>query len=247
MRTSFGKRFSKMLFVDRQILLLALICSGALMCIIVYDLNRFISPLLFGVYGKLDSKVRMEWNNRGFSTFHAILTYVASIYLLVISYQFDENVHGDAVINSTSKLSESVMGIMSLGYFLSDLAMMFLHFPALGGIEYVFHHFLSMLAIILSVTSGQNQFYIFIVLLSEATTPFALTINLRTHHKSSFRSKAVHFVTDLNAGLLLNPISDKPPSSASPPLPGEEDESNKRNQLESITEEQQQPKKDLVD
>ncbi|XP_010446553.1 PREDICTED: uncharacterized protein LOC104729314 [Camelina sativa] len=66
------------------------------------------------------------------------------------------------------------------------------------------------------------------------------------HHKSSsFRSKAVHFVTDLTAGLLLNPISDKPPSSASPPLPGEEDESNKRNQLESITEEQ--PKKDLVD
>ncbi|XP_010437112.1 PREDICTED: uncharacterized protein LOC104720915 [Camelina sativa] len=66
-------------------------------------------------------------------------------------------------------------------------------------------------------------------------------------HKS-FRSKAVHFVTDLTAGLLLNPISDKPPSSSSPPLPGEEDESNKRNQLESITEEQQQqPKKDLVD
>ncbi|EOA22097.1 hypothetical protein CARUB_v10002647mg [Capsella rubella] len=105
----------------------------------VYDLTRFISPLLFGVYGKLDSKVRMEWNNRGFSTFHAVLTSVASIYLLVIPDQFDENVHGDAVINSTTRLSESVMGI-SLGYFLSDFAMIFWHFPAAGGIEYVKHH-----------------------------------------------------------------------------------------------------------
>lgn len=30
----------------------------------VYDLTGFISPLLFTAYGKLDSKVRMEWNNR---------------------------------------------------------------------------------------------------------------------------------------------------------------------------------------
>jgi hypothetical protein len=61
-------------------------------------------------------------------------------------------------------------------------------------------------------------------------------------HKS-FRSKAVHFVTDLTAGL-LNPISDKPSSAhPPPPLPDEEDES-KRNQLESTTAEQP---KDLVD
>ncbi|XP_010555364.1 PREDICTED: oxidation resistance protein 1-like [Tarenaya hassleriana] len=55
-------------------------------------------------------------------------------------------------------------------------------------------------------------------------------------HKS-LRSKAVHFVADLTTGL-LNPISDKP----SPP-PEDENES-KRNQLESITEEQS---KDLAD
>lgn len=166
---------------SRQLLLLASICSGALMCKIVYDLTRFISPLLFSVYGKLDSKVRMEWNNRGFSTFHAVFTSVASIYFLVISDQFDENVHGDSVINSTTRLSESVMGI-SLGYFLADLAMIFWYFPTLGGIEYVFHHFLSMFAIILSVTSGQSQFYIFLVLLSEATTPF---VNLRWYLDNS--------------------------------------------------------------
>lgn len=36
-------------------------------------------------------------------------------------------------------------------------------------------------------------------------------------HKS-FRSKAVHFVTDLTAGL-LNPISDKPSSARPLPVP----------------------------
>ncbi|CAA7033224.1 unnamed protein product [Microthlaspi erraticum] len=166
---------------SRQILLLASICAGILMCKLVYDLTGFISPLLFTAYGKLDGKVRMEWNNRGFSTFHAVFVSVASIYLLVISDQFDEKVHGDLVIDSTTKLSEAVMGT-SLGYFVADLAMIIWHFPALGGVEYVFHHCLSMFSIILSVTSGQAQFYIFLVLLSEATTPF---VNLRWYLDTS--------------------------------------------------------------
>lgn len=166
---------------SKQLVLFASVCSGILMCKIVYDLTGFISPLLFSAYGKLDGKVRMEWNNRGFSTFHAVFVSVASIYLLVISDQFDESVHGDSVINSTTRLSESVMGI-SLGYFVADLMMIFWHFPTLGGVEYVFHHCLSMFSIILSVTSGQAQFYIFMVLLSEATTPF---VNLRWYLDAS--------------------------------------------------------------
>ena len=40
---------------------------------------------------------------------------VASIYLLVISDQFDENVHGDSVVNSTTSLLEAVMGVSFLG------------------------------------------------------------------------------------------------------------------------------------
>ncbi|XP_010555665.1 PREDICTED: transmembrane protein 56 [Tarenaya hassleriana] len=52
----------------------------------------------------------------------------------------------------------------------------------LGGVEYVFHHCISMFAIILAVTSGQSQFYIFMVLLSEATTPF---VNLRWYLDTS--------------------------------------------------------------
>ncbi|KAF7816270.1 transmembrane protein 56-B [Senna tora] len=51
-------------------------------------------------------------------------------------------------------------------------------FPALGGLEYVIHHGLSMFSIILSLLSGQGQLYILMVLFSESTTPF---VNLRWH------------------------------------------------------------------
>lgn len=84
---------------SKQLVLLASVCSGILMCKIVspfgpldqrcknldflfffyftifvlvlqvYDLTGFISPLLFSAYGKLDGKVRMEWNNRFFIFF----------------------------------------------------------------------------------------------------------------------------------------------------------------------------------
>ncbi|RVX22730.1 hypothetical protein CK203_008480 [Vitis vinifera] len=67
---------------------------------------------------------------------------------------------------------------ISIGYFLSDLAMILWNFPALGGLEYVLHHGLSMFSIFLSLISGQGQVYILMVLFSESTTPF---VNLRWH------------------------------------------------------------------
>ncbi|KAE9463688.1 hypothetical protein C3L33_04423, partial [Rhododendron williamsianum] len=65
---------------------------------------------------------------------------------------------------------------ISLGYFLSDLAMIVWQFPALGGLEFVLHHGLSMFSIFLSLVSSQAQVYILMVLFTESTTPF---INLR--------------------------------------------------------------------
>ncbi|KAF3590200.1 hypothetical protein DY000_02028111 [Brassica cretica] len=55
----------------------------------------------------------------------------------------------------------------------------------------------------------------------------------KKHKSSSLRSKAVNFVNDLTTGL-LNPISD--------PLPDEEEDESKRDQLASITEEDHQSK-----
>ncbi|GAB4848689.1 hypothetical protein Ancab_003414 [Ancistrocladus abbreviatus] len=51
----------------------------------------------------------------------------------------------------------------------------------------------------------------------------------------SFRSKAVHLVSDLTT-VLLNPISDKP-SNKPPPSPPEDEVESERSQLESISEE----------
>ncbi|KAK6163908.1 hypothetical protein DH2020_000772 [Rehmannia glutinosa] len=125
-------------------------------------------------YSKLNSKQKLEWNNRGFSTFHAIVAAACSLYLLLVSGLFDDS-QDELIINRTSTLSDTVMGV-SIGYFLTDLAMIFYNYPALGGMEYVIHHGLSMSAIIQSLLSGQAHIYILMVLFTESTTPF---VNLR--------------------------------------------------------------------
>ncbi|KVI03757.1 TRAM/LAG1/CLN8 homology domain-containing protein [Cynara cardunculus var. scolymus] len=94
---------------------------------------------------------------------------------LIFEDLFDERGQKESIINRTSPSSDIILGI-SIGYFLSDLAMIIWTYPTLGGLEYVLHHGLSMLAIGQSVLSGQAQFYIFMVLFTEITTPF---VNLR--------------------------------------------------------------------
>ncbi|WCJ34895.1 TRAM LAG1 and CLN8 (TLC) lipid-sensing domain containing protein [Euphorbia peplus] len=166
---------------------LAPVLSGIVMCIIVYKLTGFLSILCFQEYGKLSKAKKIEWNNRGFSTLHALIVASASFYLLLISSLFKEDSQDELIVNRNSVFSNSLLGF-SIGYFLSDLAMIFWYFPALGGLEYVLHHGLSMYSIILALLSGQAQIYILMVLFTESTTPF---INLRWYldvagQKSSF-------------------------------------------------------------
>ncbi|XP_061347790.1 uncharacterized protein LOC133293261 isoform X2 [Gastrolobium bilobum] len=160
---------------SKQLLWLASIFSGIISCLLVHTSTAILSSLLFKVYGKLSSAEKIEWNNRGFSTFHALFVSSASFYLLILSDIFDEDSNDDLVINRSSTLSNTVLGV-SVGYFLTDLAMILWHFPALGGLEYVLHHGLSMFSIVLSLLSGQVQIYVLMVLFSESTTPF---VNLR--------------------------------------------------------------------
>uniref|UniRef100_A0A5B6ZXY0 TLC domain-containing protein n=1 Tax=Davidia involucrata TaxID=16924 RepID=A0A5B6ZXY0_DAVIN len=112
------------------------VIAGIVMCKIVYQLTGVVSLSFFKGYAKLNNLKKLEWNNRGFSTFHALVVAVASFYLLLLSDVFDEGSHDELIINRTSTLSDTILGI-SVGYFLSDLAMILWHFPALGGIEYV--------------------------------------------------------------------------------------------------------------
>ncbi|MFS7987190.1 putative TRAM/LAG1/CLN8 domain-containing protein [Helianthus anomalus] len=137
----------------------------------VYELTGIISPLIYKGFIKLENAQKLEWKNRGFSTFHAIVVAIASIYLLVISDLFDEHAREEWIINRSSVLSDAILGI-SIGYFLTDLVMIIWTYPTLGGFEYFLHHGLSLLAIGQSLLSGQVQFYILIVLFTEITTPF---------------------------------------------------------------------------
>ncbi|KAK7302015.1 hypothetical protein RJT34_12893 [Clitoria ternatea] len=161
----------------KQIQWLASVFTGIIFCVLVYRLSAILSSLLFMRYGKLTSAEKIEWNNRGFSTFHALLVSFASFYLVMVSDIFNEDSQEDLVVNRSSTFSNSVLGI-SIGYFLTDLGMILWRYPALGGPEYVLHHGLSMFSIIQSLVSGQGQIYILMVLFSESTTPF---VNLRWH------------------------------------------------------------------
>ncbi|KAK9125008.1 hypothetical protein Scep_013854 [Stephania cephalantha] len=148
---------------------------GIVACKIVYEFTGLISMLCFRGYTKLTEKSKVEWKNRGFSTFHALFVAVAAFYLLQISDLFDEFSYDGSIVKRSSTLSETVLGV-SIGYFLMDMAMILWYFPALGGLEYVLHHGLSMFSIFLSLVSGEGQLYILMVLFSESTTPF---VNLR--------------------------------------------------------------------
>lgn len=151
------------------------VVSGIIMCKMVYDITGWISTLYFKGYNVLSKAQQIEWNNRGFSTFHAILAAAVSFYLLVVSDLFKDNFLDVPMIARKSVVSDAMFGI-SIGYFLSDLAMILWLYPALGGKEYILHHGLSLYAIFLSLISGKAQAYILMVLFSEITTPF---VNLR--------------------------------------------------------------------
>ncbi|KAF8719439.1 hypothetical protein HU200_024155 [Digitaria exilis] len=73
----------------------------------------------------------------GFSTFHALAAAAVSFYLLVLSDLFTESAPShSAIVDRKSWLSDAMFGV-SLGYFLTDLAMILWYFPRLGGKEYV--------------------------------------------------------------------------------------------------------------
>ncbi|KAK9079845.1 hypothetical protein SSX86_001518 [Deinandra increscens subsp. villosa] len=160
---------------SNQILWLFSVFGGIIMCKIAYELTGIISPLVYKGFIKLENKQKLEWKNRGFSTFHALFAAIGSMYFLVFSDLFDEHTKEELLVNRSSVSSDALLG-MSIGYFFSDLAMIIWTYPTLGGLEYLLHHGLSLFAIVQSLLSGQVQFYILIVLFTEITTPF---VNLR--------------------------------------------------------------------
>ncbi|XP_004500412.1 uncharacterized protein [Cicer arietinum] len=159
---------------SKEIQWLVSVFAGIVFSLTVYRLTAIFS-YRFTAYRKLSSAGKVEWNNRGFSTFHALFASFTSFYLLILSDLFKDDSQETLVVNRSSTFSNSVLAF-STGYFLTDMAMVIWNFPALGGLEYVLHHGLSMFSIVQSLLSGQAQIYILMVLFSESTTSF---VNLR--------------------------------------------------------------------
>ncbi|KAK3165785.1 hypothetical protein QOZ80_1AG0037700 [Eleusine coracana subsp. coracana] len=160
---------------QEQVLWPASILAGVLMSGAVYEIARKVSSRCFKSYNGLNRMQKVEWNNRCFSTVHALVVAAVSFYLVVISDLFNENVHNGMLIDRKSWLSDAMFGV-SIGYFLMDLAMILWYFPKLGGKEYLFHHGLSIYALGLALLSGKAHVYILMVLFTEVTTP---CVNLR--------------------------------------------------------------------
>ncbi|KAM3284513.1 TLC domain-containing protein 4-B [Capsicum chacoense] len=148
---------------------------GIFACKMVYDVCQLISSFYFRTYTTLTKIQRIEWNNRGMSTVHAIFISVVSMYFAFWSNLFSDRNHDGLLITRSSPLSTFTLGV-SAGYFLSDLGMICWFYPSLGGVEYVVHHSLSAIAVAYSMYTGEGQLYTFMVLISEVTTP---EINMR--------------------------------------------------------------------
>ncbi|GAB4848185.1 hypothetical protein Ancab_002853 [Ancistrocladus abbreviatus] len=166
--------FKEFVLADQLLPYTAILC-GILACKMVYDISQIISVLYFKGYSGLSRLQQIEWNNRAVSTLHAIFITFMSLYFTFCSDLYADGQQRSPITHQSSPLSTFVLGV-SVGYFLSDIGMIFWFYPSLGGMEYVLHHLLSMTAIAYSVFTSLGQLYPFMALISEATTP---GINLR--------------------------------------------------------------------
>ncbi|KAK9706970.1 hypothetical protein RND81_07G164300 [Saponaria officinalis] len=151
------------------------IIAGIVICKVIYDLTQLFSALYFKSYAGLNRIQRIEWNNRGMSTVHALFIAAMSLYFVYWSDLYADSQTTGAVTFRNSTLSTFTLGV-SVGYFIADLSMIMWFYPSLGGVEYVVHHSLSGIAVAYAMFSGEGQLYTFMVLISEVTTP---EINMR--------------------------------------------------------------------
>ncbi|XP_038899443.1 LOW QUALITY PROTEIN: TLC domain-containing protein 4-like [Benincasa hispida] len=148
--------------------------AGILASKLVYDLTDLISGVYFKSYSNLSRIQRVEWNNRAMSTVHAVFITAAALYMVFLSDLYSDR-YFPLVTFRSSTISTFGLGV-SVGYFITDLGMILWFYPAIGGMEYVIHHLLSLVAVAYAMLTGEGQLYTYMVLISETTTP---GINLR--------------------------------------------------------------------
>ncbi|KAK8353379.1 hypothetical protein V6Z12_A05G154800 [Gossypium hirsutum] len=121
------------------------ILGGILACKVVYDLSDLISSFYIKTYPSLTKIQRVDWNNRGISTTHAIFVSALSLYFVFWSDLFSDPHLTGLMVFRSSQLSTFGLGVI--------------------------HHLLSGTAVAYSMFTGEAQLYTYMVVISEVTTP----------------------------------------------------------------------------
>ncbi|XP_015573057.1 TLC domain-containing protein 4 B isoform X2 [Ricinus communis] len=166
------------------------VLGGLVASKVAYDLSQLISTFYIKAYAGLTKMQRIEWNNRGMSSIHAIFITAASLYFVFWSDLFSDQLPTDLVTLRSSPLSIFGLGV-SVGYFFADLGMIIWFYPSLGGMEYVIHHSLSAIAVAYSMFSGEGQLYTYMCLISEVTTP---KINMRWYLDTAGMKRSIAYL-----------------------------------------------------
>ncbi|KAJ8758732.1 hypothetical protein K2173_000453 [Erythroxylum novogranatense] len=164
--------------------------GGVVACKVAYDLTQLLSTFYIKSYGGLTKIQRVEWNNRGMSSTHAVYITAMSLYFVFFSDLFADQRHNGLITLQSSPLSIFGLGI-SVGYFFADLGMISWFYPSLGGLEFVVHHSLSAIAVSYSMFSGEGQLYTYMCLISEVTTP---EINMRWFLDTAGMKKSIVYL-----------------------------------------------------
>jgi hypothetical protein len=85
---------------------------GIALCKMAYDLTRVLSSFYFKGYSSLTKIQRVEWNNRGMSSAHAIFITAISLYLVMSTDLFSDRLKGPITFRN-SIISTFALGVLN--------------------------------------------------------------------------------------------------------------------------------------
>eukprot|EP00898_Chlorokybus_atmophyticus_P006507 jgi/Chlat1/6858/Chrsp51S00510 len=150
-------------------------------CILVFWYSQHFTSLFFTTYRSLPAAERCEWDSRVPSTVHAIFITAAAYYCFFESNVFVARHGTKEVLQREDSITRNALGV-SLGYFAYDLWAILRNYPHLGGKEFIFHHGIALMSVLLGLITKKAHYYVLMLLATELTTPF---VNARWYFAQS--------------------------------------------------------------
>lgn len=145
-------------------------------------------------YKSLEASQQLQWVARAPSSFHAVAAITTIGYTFLLTNSFGDPSNPSPYVFQTSTISITALSI-SLGYFITDSAMLILYYPAFGTGVMALHHVAALASVLASLYYQQGHAYTLLLLSTEITTPF---INLRwLLDKAGYSSHPVYIINGL--------------------------------------------------